>query len=377
MEVWRKRRLLISLLAALLLAAASVPCGQTVSASEDWQWPMSDRFPRPVVPPSNSMSTAKVELGRHLFYDRRLSGNGSQSCADCHQQKLAYTDGLARAKGSTGEAHPRGSMSLVNVAYTPLLTWAHPTLDLLEDQALVPMFGTDPVELGLAGQQDLLLARLGGDATYRRLFSAAFPGESLSLEHVTKALAAFQRSIISFRSPYDRYRYLREEDAISDAAKRGMIVFFSGAKGGCFQCHGGLNFSGPLRAEGDHAPDVEFHNTGLYNLTMPPGAYPGRNTGLHAHTGRPADMGAFRAPTLRNIRVTAPYMHDGSIQTLEEVIAHYEQGGRARSPYTSTILRPFRLTDQERADLLAFLDSLTDEAALVDPRWSDPWPAPE
>lgn len=243
----------------------------------------------------------------------------------------------------------------------------------LEDQALVPMFGKDPVELGLAGNEEMLLERLRADANYQELFSRAFPGEPVSVLGIARALAAFQRSIVSFRTPYDRYRYLREEDAISEAAKRGMVVFFSGAKGGCFQCHGGLNFSGATRTAGGDDPVVEFHNTGLYNLSDPTGAYPAPNTGLHAHTGKAEDMGAFRAPTLRNIAVTAPYMHDGSIATLEEVIRHYEAGGRAAGPYTSVILRPFRLSDAEREDLIAFLRTLTDEELLVDRRWSNPW----
>ncbi len=316
------------------------------------------------------MSVAKIELGRHLFYDTRLSVNGTLSCAGCHRQELAFTDGLARAKGATGELHPRSSMSLVNIAYAPALTWADPKLDSLEQQALVPVLGTEPVELGLRGQEEKVLQELQRLPVYQRLFAAAFPGEDdpFRLENVTKALAAFQRTIISTRSPYDRYRYGGEESAISSAAKRGEVLFFSGENAGCFQCHGGWNFSGPVRWEGGPAVEPEFHNTGLYEK------YPAPNTGLKRQTGNPLDAGKFRAPTLRNIAVTAPYMHDGSIATLEEAIEHYAKGGRAAaSPNKSTILRPFRLTAAEKADLIEFLRSLTDEELLRDPRWSNPW----
>lgn len=349
---------------ALTLAAAC--------AAQPFDWGLPPGFPAPAVPADNPMSAAKAELGRHLFYDTRLSINGTQSCATCHRQELAFTDGLARAKGATGEEHPRSSMSLINAAFAPSLTWADPGLVELEPQALVPMFGTEPVELGLKGQEGRLLADLRGDATYRRLFAEAFPGEAqpATIANVTKALAAFQRTLVSARSPYDRYRYGGDPAAITDAAKRGEQIFFSGEKAGCFQCHGGWNFAGPVRHAGRREVETEFHNTGLYERYAEP------NTGLARHTRDPADAGKFRAPALRNIAVTAPYMHDGSIATLEDVIEHYAAGGRARAnPNRSSILRPFKLTPGEKADLIAFLHSLTDHEALRDSRWSNPWPA--
>lgn len=357
-----------------LLAFPLNPYAAPENAASPWQWQLAARFPRPVIPVDNPMSAAKVELGRHLFYDKRLSGNQTQSCASCHKQELAFTDGLARSVGSTGEVHPRGSMSVANVAYTPLLTWAHPTMDRLEEQALVPMLGEDPVELGMKGREEELIQRLSTDPVYPRLFAEAFPGKPISMASITQALAAFQRSIVSFRSPYDRYRYLREDDALSEAAKRGLVIFFTSAKGGCFQCHGGITFSGAAQAEGAGEPQVEFHNTGIHYLRTGPTSYPAPNTGIHAHTGREEDMGKFRVPTLRNIALTAPYMHDGSMATLEEVIRHYEAGGRTANPAKTSILRPFTLSDAERADLIAFLESLTDKELLTDPRWSTPWP---
>ncbi len=358
----RGRRIFMTAVMAALIAAPAM------AQPFDWQLPRG--FPAPPVPPGNPMNTAKVELGRRLFYDTRLSVNGGQSCASCHRQELAFTDGVARAKGTTGERHPRSSMSLVNAGYAPVLTWADPKLTELEVQALIPMFGTEPVELGLRGQEETLLIALRRDSVYRRLFAAAFPGDAdaFRIDNITRALAAFQRTIISTRSPYDRYRYGGDESAISPAAKRGEILFFSGEKAGCFQCHGGWNFSGPVRYADGPPVEAEFHNTGLYYTYRAP------NTGLHRHTGKAEDEGRFRAPTLRNIAITGPYMHDGSVATLAEAIEHYSKGGRASAhPAKSSILRPLSLSSSEKADLIEFLRSLTDEELLKDPRWSNPW----
>src|SRR5262245_43960612 len=167
------------------------------------------------------MSAAKVELGRHLFYDKRMSVNGKESCGTCHRQELAFTDGRARAEGTTGQLHPRSSMSLVNAAYAPFLTWANPALTSLEEQALTPMLGEVPVELGLKGREEAYLRTLRGDPVYQKLFPQSFPAEAdpYSLKNVIKAIAAFERTIISMRSPYDLYRWGGDSSAISDAAK--------------------------------------------------------------------------------------------------------------------------------------------------------------
>ncbi len=340
----------------------------------DFDWHLPKGFPRPAVPAGNPMSAAKVELGRYLFYDKRMSVNGRESCGSCHLQERAFTDGRARAEGTTGQLHPRGSMSLVNVAYVPFLTWAHPTLDSLEEQALAPMLGEDPVELGLNGDENEFLKTVRRDRRYQELFPRAFPNQSdaYTLQNVTKALAAFERTIISMRSPYDRYRWGGDLSAISDSAKRGEILFSSSERGGCFQCHGGWNFSGSIRFEGDTSqgreddPRGAFFNTGVSSYQPP-------NRGLSEHTRRSEDIGKFRAPTLRNIAVTAPYMHDGSLSSLEAVIDHYAAGGRMEHANKSSILRPFQLTAGEKQDLIEFLKSLTDEELLRDRRWSDPW----
>jgi cytochrome c peroxidase len=275
-------------------------------------------------------------------------------------------------------------MSLTNIAYSPVLTWANPTQRTLEAQALVPMFGEDPVELGLAGKEKEMLARLATAPKYRELFAAAFPGDPapITLANVTKGIASFERTLLSGRSPYDRYRTGEDPIAIADSAKRGEALFFSETTE-CFHCHGGFNFTETADYVGKGFLEIEFHNTGLYNIDGR-GAYPEPNTGVHAVSDDEEDMGRFKAPSLRNIAVTAPYMHDGSIATLEEVLAHYEAGGRtiasgpnagdgSKNPRKSSFVKGFTLTPQQRTDLIAFLRNLTDDEFLTDPRLSNPW----
>jgi cytochrome c peroxidase len=354
------------------------------SPAQDWVWDLPPGFPTPRVPADNPMSTAKVTLGRHLFYDTRLSVDGTFSCASCHDQAVAFTDRKPRGIGVTGQVHPRGSMSLANVAYAPVLTWANPSVRVLELQALVPMFGEDPVELGLAGLEARLIADLKKEPRYAPLFTAAYPGaaDPITLPNVTKALATFQRTLISGRSPYDRYKYGNEPNAISASAKRGEDIFFS-EDAECFHCHGSFNFTETVDFVGKGFLEIEFHNTGLYNLDDE-GSYPAPNTGVHTITHDPEDMGKFKAPTLRNIAVTAPYMHDGSIADLNGVLDHYTSGGRtitsgphkgvgANNPHKSSFVKRFDLSPQGRADLIAFLNALTDETFLKDPRHANPW----
>ena len=190
-------------------AAAAFACATAAVTAEKapepaaYQWDLPKGFPRPRVPAANPMSGVKVELGRYLFYDKRMSGNGTQACATCHRQELAFTDGKPLAEGATGQIHPRSAMSLVNVAYSTALTWSNPGLRALEEQALTPMFGRHPVELGLSERTDEFLERLRSDAVYWTLLPAAFPGlrDPFTIPNVTKAVAAFERTIISARSP--------------------------------------------------------------------------------------------------------------------------------------------------------------------------------
>ncbi len=360
----------------LVLMACGAPQVVTPDAGA-WDWRLPTGFPTPRVPADNPMSAAKVELGRRLFYDVKLSLNQTQSCGSCHLQSKAFTDGRATAKGSTGQVHRRNSQTLVNIAFSTSLTWANPLVTSLETQALLPLFGETPVELGFGGREDELVARFANDPAEVKRFEAAFPGEKVSVASITRALAAFQRSLISGRAPYDRYLYDADIDALSASAKRGRDLFLS-EKLECDHCHAGFNFSDAVAHDGTVMPEQIFHNTGLYDVDGL-GAYPAADTGLLEITLKPEHMGRFRAPTLRNIAVTGPYMHDGSIATLSEVVDHYAHGGRARkeaskqNPFQSEFVRGFTLTAQEKADLLAFLESLTDTAFLSDPAHADPF----
>ncbi|WP_224245506.1 methanobactin export MATE transporter MbnM [Hyalangium gracile] len=350
---------------------------------DTYEWRLPVGFPKPRVPADNPMTEAKVELGRRLFYDNRLSLNGTQSCGSCHLQSLAFTDGLKNAEGSTGQIHRRNAQGLANVAYATSLTWANPSLTTLELQALTPLFGTEPVELGFADREEELLERLRGDAELVGRFAEAFPqkAEPVVLSSITHALASFQRALLSGNSPYDRYVYRGESNALSESAKRGMELFMS-ERLECNHCHSGFNFMDASASVLTDTPVQAFHNTGLYNEDGE-GAYPTVDPGVIELTGKDSDMGRFRASSLRNVAVTAPYMHDGSIATLSEVIDHYAAGGRARmiqggqlSPLQSGFVRGFTLTQEERADLLAFLEALTDTEFLSDPRFSDPFAKP-
>jgi len=363
-------------------ADAAVADAPTADAGAPYAFDLPPNFPAPRVPADNPMSEAKVALGRRLFYDKRLSGNGTQSCGSCHEQKRAFTDGRGRAVGSTGQEHPRGAQGLANVGYASTLTWAHPTMTSLEKQVLAPLFGTDPVELGMAGP-DAVVARLRGDAAYEGLFPKAFPGDAppFTFENVARAIAAFERTMISGWSPYDRYA-AGDGSALGASERRGMDLFFSETLE-CYHCHGGFLFSDSAVHAGSTFFEAFFHNTGLYNIDGN-GAYPDGNRGVFEVTTKPADMGRFRAVSLRNVAVTAPYFHDGSAAALDDVLDHYAAGGRtiasgpfagngSTSPLKNELVRGFTLSPQDRADVLAFLRSLTDERFLTDPKLSDPF----
>jgi cytochrome c peroxidase len=344
------RARLIAITAVLAAACAAPP------PPSDYAWALPPRFQPPPVPADNPMSAAKVELGRRLFYDVRLAANGTQACASCHAQARAFTDGRATSVGSTGEVGRRNAQPLANVGYLASLTWANPSMRALEAQAHVPMFGVAPVELGVAGDGGALLARLADEPLYPALFAEAFPDDPapLSIANLTRAIASFERTIVSGRARVDT-------GELTDAERRGQALFAS-ARLGCNQCHGGFAFT---VATGD---DLRFFNTGL-TADDP-------DRGVAAITGDPAQAGWFRPPSLRNVAVTAPYMHDGSVATLEEVVDLYAAGGRGAgvsNPRKSELITGFAITADERADLVAFLGALTDAALLTDPALADPW----
>jgi cytochrome c peroxidase len=286
-------------------------------------------FPPLISGPQNPTTAAKVELGRRLFYDERLSANRQQSCASCHQQERAFTDGRPTAIGSTGQRHSLNTQTLTNVAWNASYTWTGTKIRSLERQALVPMLNRHPVELGLAGREREVVKRFASDSRYEAMFREAFPGERrpVSLRNIARAIASFERTLISGRSPYDRAVFDGDHDALSPQAWRGMRIFFSQAAG-CSECHAGFNLSGPT--------------------------WPSRP----ALASNGVTKKRVRTPTLRNVELTAPYMHDGSIATLEEVVDRYAVSRK--------------LDDGDKRDLLAFLRSLTDRKFVEDARFANP-----
>jgi len=344
----------------------------------DFRWDLPSGVMPPPVPSDNPMSPAKVELGRRLFYDTRLSVNGAFSCASCHRQEFAFADARNVSVGATGEVHPRNSIGLSNVGYQRSLGWAAPATTTLEMHAEIPMFGVAPIEMGLRGRESQVVSDLRGVALYRQLFATAFPGdpEPIRMETVVRSIATFQRTILSGNAPMDRYRR-GDAAALSPAAVRGMALFESR---GCAQCHAGADFT---LATLPAAATSGFANTGLYNLGGT-GMYPMHNRGLFEITNRPMDMGRMKIPSLRNVALTFPYGHDGSVGSLDAVLENYARGGRLvqtgpnagdgrENPFKDSRLRPFALTSTDKTDLLTFLHALTDSSLITNPKLANPW----
>ncbi|HEY8509276.1 MAG TPA: cytochrome c peroxidase [Steroidobacteraceae bacterium] len=300
-----------------------------IAGAQAYEWDLPRGFPVPDVPADNPMSEAKVALGRRLFCEPRLSVTKQHSCASCHDPAKSFTDGRRVGVGATGAELKHNSMALVNVAYNVSFGWQKPKVRSLEVQMLEPLLTEHPVELGLRGREDEVSAALSRDESYRAAFAAAFDGdERITLDRIIKAIAAFERTLISGRSPFDRYVFGGDHGALNESAKRGMALFFS-ERVNCARCHSGFNFAGNWRdAEGETGPPT-LENNGTSETPM-------------------------RVPTLRNVALTAPYMHDGRFATLEEVLDHYNRvGNLQRGPVT--------LSPDERTDLVAFLHSLTDK----------------
>ncbi|WP_228529854.1 methanobactin export MATE transporter MbnM [Diaphorobacter caeni] len=379
-----------ALVAALVLPACggggSSSSGATSETTppetEAWQWNLPAGFNPPDVPADNPMSAAKVALGRALFHDVRLSGNATQSCASCHTQESAFTDSRALSRGSTGEVHPRNSQPLANVAWNSTLTWANPNERTLEHQMLTPIFGTNPVELGVNDTNRAeVLARFQSDANYAPRFKAAFAGQAnpVSWDNIIKAIASFERTLISADSRYDRQ--VAGQLTFNEQEARGMKLFF-GDQARCSQCHGSPNFNDQFSTATSIQSSPAFHNTGLFNIGGT-GAYPEPNRGVFEITKIASDMGKFRAASLRNVDLTAPYMHDGSIGTLEAVLDFYAAGGRdvgnglyagdgRLNPYKDPLVSQIQLNEQDKADLVAFLKTLTDTGFVTNAALSAP-----
>ncbi|HUS07572.1 MAG TPA: cytochrome c peroxidase [Bryobacteraceae bacterium] len=286
-------------------------------------------------PPDNPYSKQKVDLGKLLYFDKRLSADGTVACASCHHPKFAFADGAAVSTGIKGAKGGRSAPTVFNRAYSLAQFWDGRAATL-EDQVKGPM--ENPIEMGDTHAN--IVARLRGIAGYRTLFKNAFGSDELSIDHVAKAVANFERTVLSGNSPYDRYK-AGKKNAMTAEQVRGMDVYFNKAK--CDQCHEGINFT-----------TNAYHNLGI-------GAdKPKPDEGRYVVTKDPRDWGAFKAPTLREIANTAPYMHDGSLKTLEEVVDFYDKGGIPNKNLDER-MKPLKLSAQDKKDLVAFLKALSGE----------------
>lgn len=297
-------------------------------------------FPAVEEPEGNEFTIARWELGKRLFFDPAMSVDSSVSCASCHQPELAFSDDVAFSPGVEQRPGVRNSPSLANVAYHPYFTreGGVPTLEM---QVLVPIQEHNEFDFDVV----LLSERLSGDSVYAKMAMEAY-GRGSDPFVITRSLACFERSLLSGDSPYDQYTQYGQSDAMSAAARRGVDLFFS-EKTNCSSCHGGFNFS-----------NYTFENNGLYEQY--------EDVGRFRLTGEEADQALFKVPSLRNIGLTAPYMHDGSLPTLDAVVEHYQSGGK-NNPQKSHFIRPLGLTESEISDLVQFLESLTDETFVQNP----------
>lgn len=311
--------------------------GQTTQKNPPYEMKIPAGLPALSVPPDNPLTEAGVELGKQLFFDKRLSVDNALSCASCHDPSRGWSNGKAFALGVGGKLGDRNVPSIVNVTYSTFLFWDGRASGL-EEQALAPILNLDEMAMPSPAELESRLNRIPG---YREQFQCVF-GTDVTAANVGKALAAFQRTILSGNAPYDRFK-AGEADALSESAQRGMKLFSN--KAHCSACHSGPNFT-----------DGAFHNIGV--------GFNNKNldVGRQKITGLLGDRGSFRTPTLREVVRSAPYMHDGSLNTLEEVIDYYDRGG-IRNPQLDEEISPLKLTPQEKRDLLAFLrEGLTGSA---------------
>jgi cytochrome c peroxidase len=289
------------------------------------------------VPADNPLTDAKVDLGRKLFFDPLLSADRSVACASCHIPERAFADGRPVAIGIHGQKGRRNAPSLVNRVYGASFFWDGREASL-EAQALRPI--EDPLELGT--KVDEVIARLKADATYAKLFAAAFP-DGVTAANLGRALASFQRALLVGDSRVDRFR-AAQSVGFSEAERQGLWLFES--KGRCWRCHSGNNLS-----------DEQFHNTGVSWGKEP------LDLGRFEVTKREEDRGRFKTPTLRGVALTAPYMHDGSLATLEDVIEFYNKGG-VSNPHLDPIMTPLKLSKEDVQHLVAFLRAFTPETSF-------------
>ena len=310
--------------------------GQAVSGEYKLQVPFGLDGDSAVIPADNPLTKDKVELGRLLFFDKRLSKDNTIACASCHLSKFAFTDGLRVSAGIRGQKGGRSAPVSFNRVFSKGQFWDGRAATL-EEQSVGPF--ANPIEHGFANH-DEMIAKMKKIQGYRKLFKEVF-GEEITIDGVGKAIASFQRTVLSGNSPADRFDQGGDEKAIPASAQKGLLLFREKAR--CTKCHSGFNFT-----------DEKFHNLGIGWDT---------NTvdlGRYMVTKNPADIGAFKTPTLREIARSAPYMHDGRFKTLEEVVNFYNQAG-VKNPHQDELVLPLDLTDEEKRDLVEFLRTLNGE----------------
>lgn len=323
---------IIWILAVLLIVGG---CRKTVTVDTDT---IPEHFDNVVYPKENAYSDIRWELGKRLFYDKRMSVDSSVSCASCHKPELAFSDNVAQSIGAGGKQGKRNAPTLTNVAYHPYFT-REGSLPTLEMQVLVPLQEHDEFNLNIL----ILAERLKEDSIYVQLCADAYDRE-IDPFCITRALATFERSLISSNSPYDRY--LQKTIELTASQKMGMELFFSD-RAQCATCHSGFNFT-----------SYAFENNGLYTAYADDGRY--------RFTGKTHDKGRFKIATLRNLSYTAPYMHDGSMTRIRDVLHHYNKGGE-NHPQKSPLIRPLHLTTYEIEALESFLLTLDDPHFVSDP----------
>lgn len=302
------------------------------------EYPLPLGIPELIIPEDNPITPEKVALGKKLYFDKRLSLDDTVSCATCHDPEKAFADAAPVSTGIKGQKGRRSAPTVLNAALYDLQFWdgRAPTL---EEQAKQPI--TNPIEMGMPSH-DALVEKLKGIEEYRQDFQKTF-GEEITIDNIVKAIASFERTLIAGNSPFDRFMYGGDEKAISDLAKKGLEVFRE--KGRCLTCH---EFIGSFALFTDN----KFHNIGVGMDKPEP------DLGRYEVTKEDKDKGAFKTPTLRNIALTAPYMHDGSKATLEEVVDLYDKGGEPNL-HLSGEIRPLKLTEEEKKALVEFMKSLT------------------
>jgi cytochrome c peroxidase len=316
--------------------APSKPVGDVISIQSPLGLP-------PVPVPANNPPTADaIALGRRLYYDTRLSGDNTVACANCHNPATYFTDGRSVSLGVGGKTGTRNAPTVLNAAFQPVQFWDGRATSL-EDQAGGPI--QNPVEMNQP--HDVMVAKIGKLTDYQSAFDKVFGPGPITVVKVEKAIASFERTLLSGNSPFDRYQYGGDKKAISDAAIRGLAIFRDKTKGNCVSCH-------TIEDKFALFSDGKFHNIGV-------GIDPNgdlKDQGRFDETHLDADRGAFRTPTLRNISKTGPYMHDGSAKTLKAVVDFYVGGGTS-NPHLDKEIKELKLKGPERADLVAFLESLT------------------